>query len=53
VAIKPRPAFDGEIVAFDEDGRPSFQQLQHRAASSAAAVLPRSCADRASNSPMS
>ena len=27
---------DGEIVAFDEQGRPSFQQLQHRAASSAA-----------------
>jgi bifunctional non-homologous end joining protein LigD len=29
-------ALDGEIVAFDEDGRPSFQQLQHRTAKAAA-----------------
>jgi bifunctional non-homologous end joining protein LigD len=27
---------DGEIVAFDESGRPSFQQLQHRTAKGAA-----------------
>ena len=27
---------DGEIIAFDHDGRPSFQLLQHRAATSAA-----------------
>jgi DNA ligase D-like protein (predicted ligase) len=27
---------DGEIVAFDEQGRPSFQQLQHRTAKSTA-----------------
>jgi bifunctional non-homologous end joining protein LigD len=27
---------DGEIVAFDQDGRPSFQQLHHRSAASAA-----------------
>ena len=27
---------DGEIVAFDERGRPSFQELQHRARTSAA-----------------
>jgi len=27
---------DGEVVAFDESGRPSFQQLQHRTAKSTA-----------------
>jgi len=32
-ALKVRSAlFDGEIVAFDASGRPSFQQLQHRTA---------------------
>ena len=30
---------DGEIVAFDEDGRPSFQQLQHRTAKGTAIRL--------------
>lgn len=29
-------ALDGEIVAFDEEGKPSFQQLQHRTVRSAA-----------------
>ena len=29
-------ALDGEIVAFDEHGRPSFQQLQHRAGATSA-----------------
>jgi len=32
-------AVDGEIVAFDEQGRPSFQQLQHRSAKGTAIRL--------------
>jgi bifunctional non-homologous end joining protein LigD len=36
-ALKAKSALlDGEIVAFDESGRPSFQQLQHRSANPAA-----------------
>lgn len=39
-AVKALPAdsavLDGEIVAFDEQGKPSFQQLQHRTAKSTA-----------------
>ena len=36
-ALKARSAvLDGEIVAFDEFGRPSFQHLHHRSANSAA-----------------
>ena len=36
-ALKGRSALiDGEIVAFDESGRPSFQQLHHRSAKPAA-----------------
>lgn len=39
-AVSSLPAsqavIDGEIVAFDQDGRPSFQQLQHRTARGAA-----------------
>ena len=31
-----RAVIDGEIVAFDREGRPSFQQLQHRTARGAA-----------------
>jgi bifunctional non-homologous end joining protein LigD len=35
-AVSALPAeqavLDGEIVAFDDQGRPSFQQLQHRSA---------------------
>jgi len=31
-----RAVIDGEIVAFDQEGRPSFQQLQHRTARGAA-----------------
>jgi bifunctional non-homologous end joining protein LigD len=36
-ALKAKSALiDGEIVAFDESGRPSFQQLHHRSAKPAA-----------------
>ena len=36
-ALKAKSAVvDGEIVAFDESGRPSFQQLHHRSANPAA-----------------
>ncbi len=36
-ALKAKSAVvDGEIVAFDETGRPSFQQLHHRSANPAA-----------------
>jgi bifunctional non-homologous end joining protein LigD len=36
-ALDARTAMlDGEIVAFDETGRPSFQQLQHRSAKASA-----------------
>src|SRR5688572_24622903 len=36
-ALKAKSALlDGEIVAFDESGRPSFQHLHHRSANAAA-----------------
>src|SRR4030095_14741021 len=39
-ALKAASAIlDGEIVAFDEQGRPSFQQLQHRGAKGTAIRL--------------